>query len=58
MMDEIKRYFNEGRESIIYDNDIEYSVVTKTETGREDIMFFESLVTAQKYAKQWVEKYE
>jgi hypothetical protein len=59
MMEEIARYYNDsGKLAIIYDNDIEYSVVTRTETGREDIMFFESQISAYRYTKEWMNKNE
>jgi hypothetical protein len=58
-MNEIARYHNDsGKFAIIYDNDFEYSVVTQTETGREDIMFFESQISAYRYCKEWMAKNE
>ena len=59
MMNEIERYHDSsGKLAIVYDNDVEFCVVTQTETGREDIMFFESQISAHIYSKEWMKNNE
>jgi len=60
MMKEINNYYDErtGKFATLYDNDTDYSVVTQNKSGREDIMFFESQVSAYHYIKEWMKYYE
>jgi hypothetical protein len=60
MMKELNNYYDErtGKLATLYDNDTDYSVVTRSETGREDILFFESQISAYRYIKEWMKNYE